>query len=75
MGNLCCPLKKFKYTFISINKKQIKTSNESTMLFCKICHQLIIDYSVIVTCNDCKKIIGHADCVDTDKICILCIKS
>ena len=76
MGNVCCPLKKFRYTFISVHQQWYRTSHESSMLSssCRVCRQHITGYSVVVKCNECKVIIGHADCIDTDKACMLCMR-
>lgn len=71
MGNTCCLVKKSRYTFIATNNPY---SYQST-LSCHICHQFItFTTSVVVKCNNCKFIIGHANCIEPimNEPCVLC---
>jgi hypothetical protein len=61
MGNICCAVKKSRYTFIALHTPHFQNVN----LSCVSCHQLITFTSaVVVKCNNCNYIIGHADCIE-----------
>jgi hypothetical protein len=81
MGNICCAVKKSRYTFIALhtphftNLIQSKIVSNVSNLSCISCHQLITcKTSVIVKCNNCNYIIGHADCIEPimNEPCLLC---
>lgn len=81
MGNICFTRKKTRYIYIAHNHQWSISSYDSyqnqkyTMLLsCKICNEQINVHSVIAKCIECNGIIGHANCIDQDKVCILCLQ-
>jgi len=73
MGNNCFKSHKYRYTYIVMNRKWYTTSIDSMLeSYCLVCNQQITSYSIAVKCNECKSIIGHSDCINHDKTCMLC---